>query len=309
MTSREGSRDATIRISDEVAEALATGRPVVALESTIISHGFPYPANLDCALTAEKTVREAGAVPATIAILGGVPTVGLSAEQIEHLATQGPARVAKASSRDIGVLMARGGDGATTVAGTIVLAVLAGIRTLATGGIGGVHRGAPQSFDVSADLLELARTPVCVVCAGAKSILDIGLTLEVLETHGVPVLGYRTSEFPAFYARRSGFRLDARLESVAEIVEVLRARDALQLTGGVVVAKPIVAEHAIDTDDLDAWTSKALAEAASAGILGKDVTPFLLARLHVLSGGTTEEANKTLVYANARLAARIAAAR
>jgi len=292
----------------EVADALEAGRPVVALESTIISHGFPYPSNIECALATEKTARESGAVPATIAIMRGRPTIGLSTEQIEHLATVGPLGVAKASRRDIGVLAARGEDGATTVAGTMVLAALAGIRVLATGGIGGVHRGASETFDVSADLLELARTPVCVVCAGAKSILDIGLTLEVLETHGVPVLGYRTADFPAFYTRTSGHRTDACMESAEDLAAVLRARADLGLSGGVVVANPIPAEHEIDPAALDGWTQMALTEAAAAGVHGKDVTPFLLARLHTLSGGVTEEANKQLVYNNVRLAARIAAA-
>ena len=253
-------------------------------------------------------MREEGAVPATIAVLGGRPVVGLSAEQIEHLATAGPDRVAKASRRDLGVLAARKADGATTVAGTMLIAALAGIRVFATGGIGGVHRGAQESFDVSADLMELARTPVCVVCAGAKSVLDVGLTLEVLETHGVPVLGYATDEFPAFYSRSSGHEVDARFDSPAEIAEVLDAADGLELDGGIVVANPIAVEHEIDRTTLDAWTDTALAEADAAGVHGKAVTPFLLARLHELSSGVTEEANKQLVWSNARLAARIAAA-
>jgi len=293
-------------IAPEVAVALAEGRAVVALESTIISHGFPYPSNVECALTAEKNVREAGAVPATIAILSGRLTVGLSADQIEHLATAGAGRVTKASRRDIGVLVARGEDGATTVSGTMLVAALAGIRIFATGGVGGVHRGAQQSFDISADLLELARTDVCVVCAGAKSILDLGLTLEVLETHGVPVLGYRTDDFPAFYTRTSGHGVDIRMDSVDEIASVLRARRALGISGGTLVANPIAPEHALDPEVLDVWTATALAEADHLGVHGKDVTPFLLARLHGLSGGATEQANKELVYSNARLAAQIA---
>lgn len=293
-------------VAPEVAVALDEGRAVVALESTIISHGFPYPANVECALTTEKNVREAGAVPATIAILGGRLTVGLSADQIEYLGTGGSAGVAKASRRDVGVLVARGADGATTVAGTMMIAALAGIRVFATGGIGGVHRGAQQSFDISADLLELARTDVCVVCAGAKSILDLGLTLEVLETHGVPVLGYRTDEFPAFYARSSGHPVDTRMDSADEIAAVLRIRRGLGIVGGTLVANPIAPEFALDPVVLDVWTATALAEAEELGIHGKDVTPFLLARLHGLSGGATEQANKELVYSNARLAARIA---
>lgn len=300
--------NAYLDISSPVADALAAGRPVVALESTIISHGFPYPDNVACALTAEEVAREEGAVPATIAILGGRLTVGLTRDQIEHLAREGSAGIVKASRRDIGTLLATGADGATTVAGTMLVAALAGIRVFATGGIGGVHRGAQESFDVSADLLELARTDVCVVCAGAKSILDLGLTLEVLETHGVPVLGYRTREFPAFYTRSSGHQVDTRLESAEEIAAVLRARRDAGISGGVVVANPIAPEHEVAREVLDAWTDAALADAVASGVHGKDVTPFLLARLHELSGGATQEANKQLVYGNVRLAARIASA-
>lgn len=295
-------------LSDEVRDALASGRPVVALESTIISHGFPYPANLECARISEQVVREQGAVPATIAVLSGRPCVGLDADQLEYLATAGPERIAKASRRDLGVLIARGGDGATTVAGTMLIAESAGVRLFATGGIGGVHRGAQQTFDISADLLELARTDVCVVCAGAKSVLDLGLTLEVLETHGVPVLGFATRDFPAFYTRRSGHSVDARIETAEEVAEVLAARARLGVRGGVVVANPIAAEHEIAPTVLDAWTAQALSEAAEAGVHGKEVTPFLLARLHEISEGATEEANKQLVWSNARLAARIAVA-
>jgi len=295
-----------LHIAEEVAAALADGRAVVALESTIISHGFPFPANIECALETENRVRAAGAVPATIAVIGGVPTVGISEDQIRHLGTVGAAGVVKASRRDLAVLSARGTDGATTVAGTMVVAALAGIRVFATGGIGGVHRGAQRTFDISADLLELARTPVCVVCAGAKSILDIGLTLEVLETHGVAVIGYKTSTFPAFYTRDSGFTVDVRIDSPREIAAVLRAHDALGLSAGTVVANPIAVEHAIDAVALDEWTDAALSEAQAAAIHGKGVTPFLLARLHALSDGATEEANKELVYSNAALAARIA---
>jgi pseudouridine-5'-phosphate glycosidase len=214
----------------------------------------------------------------------------------------------KVSRRDLGIVVAQGADGATTVAGTMVLAAMAGIRVFATGGIGGVHRGAQQSFDVSADLLELARTPVAVVCAGAKSVLDLALTLEVLETHGVPVIGYRTDEFPAFYSRTSGLGVDVRCETPGAIADILRAREALGLGGGVVVANPIPTEHEIDRATLDGWTDRALHEADEAGVRGKNVTPFLLARLHALSAGATEEANKQLVYSNAALAARIAAA-
>ena len=295
-----------LEIAREVRDALAAGEPVVALESTIISHGFPYPSNVESALTCERLIREEGAVPATIAILGGRLHVGLGREQIEHLATA--ADIAKVSRRDLGMAVARGGEGATTVAATMAIAAMAGVRVFATGGIGGVHRGAQQTFDVSADLLELARTPVAVVCAGAKSVLDLELTLEVLETHGVPVLGFRTGEFPSFYTRGSGLPVDADLETPEAIAEVLHVRDRLELGGGEVVANPIAAEHEIDPAMLDVWTRQALSEADEAGVRGKAVTPFLLARLHALSGGATEEANKQLVWSNARLAARIASA-
>lgn len=297
-----------LTVSEEVASAIEEGRPVVALESTIISHGFPYPANLECALECERLARAGGAVPATVAVLGGRLTVGIDRAAIEHLATAGPDAIVKASRRDLGVLAAAGGDGATTVAGTMVAAHLAGIAVFATGGIGGVHRGAQQSFDVSADLLELARTEVAVVCAGAKSILDLPLTLEVLETHGVPVLGYRTDEFPSFYLRGSGLGIDARLDTPEALASVLRARRALGLSGGTVIANPIPAEHELDAGLLGEWTDAALAEAEAGGVHGKAVTPFLLARLHELSGGATEEANKALVFNNVTLAARVASA-
>jgi len=293
-------------VSPEVASALADRGPVVALESTIISHGFPYPANVETARAAEAVAREAGAVPATVAILGGRLQVGLTAEQIEHLgSTPG---IAKASRRDIPLLLASGADGATTVAGTMLIAALAGIRVFATGGIGGVHRSAERSMDISADLLELARTEVAVVCAGAKSILDIGLTLEVLETQGVPVLGYQTDEFPAFYTRTSGFGVDARFDTAERIAETLQARRALGMGGGTVIANPIPERYALDTGEVDGWIAAALASANAAGVHGKAVTPYLLARIHELSGGRSEEANKQLVYNNVRLAAQIARA-
>lgn len=295
-----------LQVAPEVRKALHTGAPVVALESTIISHGFPYPANVECALESERVCREEGAVPATIAVLGGHLCVGLTRAQIEHLGSA--PSVTKVSRRDIGVVMARATDGATTVAGTMVIAEMAGIRVFATGGIGGVHRGAQRTFDISADLLELARTDVAVVCAGAKSVLDLALTLEVLETHGVPVLGFRTDEFPAFYTRTSGLGVDARCETPEEVAGVLRMRHQLGLTGGVVVANPISHEHEIDRETLDVWTEAALAAAADEGVTGKRVTPFLLAHLHALSAGATEEANKQLVWSNVRLAAQIATA-
>lgn len=295
-----------LQIAPEVRKALHAGDPVVALESTIISHGFPYPANVECALESERVCREEGAVPATIAVLGGHLCVGLTYEQIEHLGSA--PSVTKVSRRDLGVVVARGADGATTVAGTMAIAAMAGIRVFATGGIGGVHRGAQRTFDVSADLLELARTDVAVVCAGAKSVLDLALTLEVLETHGVPVIGYRTDEFPAFYTRTSGLGVDARCDSPQDIADVLRVRGDLGLGGGVVVANPIAPEHEIDRETLDAWTQAALAAADDEGVTGKRVTPFLLAHLHALSAGATEEANKQLVWSNVRLAALIAKA-
>lgn len=293
-----------VDLSSEVREALAQGRAVVALESTIISHGFPYPANRECALEAERVCREAGAVPATIAVIGGRPTAGLSAQQIEYLATADD--IAKTSRRDLGTLVARGQSGATTVAATMILAAQAGIHTFATGGIGGVHRGAQSTMDVSADLLELARTDVVVVCAGAKSVLDLPLTLEVLETHGVPVLGYRTDEFPAFYTRRTGLDVDARVETPAEVAAIALSRNELGLHGGIVVANPIPEADEIDAATLSTWVDGALEAAEREGVHGKDVTPFLLAQLHELSAGVTEEANKQLVYNNVSLAAGIA---
>ncbi|MDI6712152.1 MAG: pseudouridine-5'-phosphate glycosidase [Anaerosomatales bacterium] len=297
---------ARIRLSDEVSAALSSGAPVVALESTIISHGFPYPSNLECALEAERIAREEGAVPATTAIVDGEVRVGLSPAEIERLASE--PGIAKASTRDIGTLVGLGGTGATTVAATMAIAARAGIRVFATGGIGGVHRGGATTFDVSADLEELARTRVAVVCAGAKSVLDIGLTLEYLETRGVPVVGYRTDEFPAFYSRSSGFPVSARVDDPEAVARVLRLRDELGLPGGEVVASPIPPEHEVPRADLDSWIDAALAEAEHAGVAGKAVTPFLLARIHERSGGASERANKELVYSNVRLAARIAAA-
>lgn len=298
---------ARMRLSAEVAGALASGRPVVALESTIITHGFPYPANVECALTAERVVRDEGAVPATIAVLDGVLRVGLGADEIERLGHAGQA-VAKASRRDLPAIIASGGDGATTVAGTMIAAALAGISVFATGGIGGVHRGAETTFDISADLEELAHTSVVVVCAGAKSVLDIGLTLEYLETRGVPVLGYGTHDFPAFYTRTSGFAVDVRVDTPAEVAAIVAAKRELGLEGGVVVAKPVPEAYELDAAQLDDVIGRALAEADASGVRGKDVTPFLLARIHELTGGASQEANKQLAWENARLAARIATA-
>lgn len=294
-------------IHPEVAQALAAGRPVVALESTIISHGMPWPDNARTALAVEAEVRAHGAVPATIAVIDGRLQAGLSTEQIERLGQAGHATT-KASRRDLPLLVARGGSGATTVAATMIIAALAGIRIFATGGIGGVHRGAETTMDISADLQELARTPVAVVCAGIKSILDLGLTLEYLETHGVPVIGYGTDRLPAFYSRDSGFGVDARLDSPAEVAAVMQAQWALGYRGGLVVAHPVPAEHAMPRETIDAAIEQALAEAQAQGVAGKAATPFLLARVSALTGGQSLASNIALIQANARLAAQVAVA-
>ena len=288
----------------EVATALAEGRPVVALESTIVAHGMPWPQNAETALAVEAEVRAHGAVPATCAIVQGRLKAGLSADDIERLA-RGGVQVAKASRRDVALLVARGGTGATTVAATMIVASLAGIRVFATGGIGGVHRGAPTSFDISADLQELACTPVAVVCAGAKSILDLGLTLEYLETRGVPVIGYRTDTLPAFYTRDSGLRLEARLDAPAEVAGVMKAHWDLGL-GGLVIANPIPAEFAMPKEVVDRAIKQACAEAHAQGVSGKAITPFLLERVSALTGGDSLQSNIQLVLNNARLASAIA---
>lgn len=298
---------ALLDLLPDVATALAARRPVVALESTIISHGMPWPRNAETALRVEDEIRVHGAVPATIAIIGGRLKAGLSREQIEQLGRAGHA-VAKVSRRDMALLVARQGTGATTVAATMIIAALAGIRVFATGGIGGVHRGAPLTFDVSADLQELARTPVAVVCAGAKSILDLGLTLEYLETHGVPVLGYRTAELPAFFTRDSGFAVDARMDAPSDIARVMQAQWALGLSAGLVIANPIPPEHAMPRERIDAAIAQALAEAKAQGISGKASTPFLLARVTDLTGGDSLASNIELVLNNARLGAAVAVA-
>ncbi len=295
-----------LRIADEVKEALDAGRPVVALESTIISHGFPYPANVESARECERIAREEGVVPATVGIIGGQLAVGLSDEEIERLGTNRD--TPKASRRDLPMLLATGSDGATTVAGTMAVAAMAGISIFATGGIGGVHRGAERSMDISADLEELARTSLAVVCAGAKSVLDIGLTLEYLETHGVPVLGYRTDAFPAFYTRDSGFGVDARFDTPDEIAQVLKSKWEMGLQGGVLVANPIPEEYALDPAMIDGIIDTALTEAREGGVRGKAVTPFLLARIHELTGGESETANKALVWSNVRVASKVATA-
>lgn len=293
-------------LSLEVADALAANRAVVALESTIIAHGMPYPRNVETARAVEAIIREEGAVPATIAVLGGRLRVGLDDEALERLGQA--ADVAKLSRRDLPSILARGGDGATTVAATMIAAHLAGIRIFVTGGIGGVHRGAEESFDISADLEELARTPVAVVCAGAKSILDLPKTLEYLETRGVPVIGYGTGSFPAFYSRSSGLALNQRCDDPAEAASILRAQAALGYTGGAVIANPIPEADALPAEKMDEVIGQALREADANGVAGKDVTPFLLGRIVEITGGRSLEANIALVKHNARIGARIAVA-
>ncbi len=294
-------------VNPEVAGALREGRPVVALESTIISHGMPYPQNVETALAVEKIVRDNGAVPATIAILGGRLKAGLTPEEIEYLGREGT-RVTKASRRDLAVLVARGADGATTVTTTMIIAHMAGIRVFATGGIGGVHRGAEKTMDISADLEELAETPVMVICAGAKSILDLGLTLEYLETHGVPVIGFGTKELPAFYTRRSGFSVDYEIDTPEELARVFRVKEQLGLRGGMLVTNPIPEAYSMDAEVINGAIARAVAEADEQGIHGKALTPFLLARIKDLTGGDSLASNIQLVFNNARLAALTAAA-
>lgn len=291
--------------SPEVEQARRVGRPLVALESTVISHGMPWPDNLATAHMLEAAVREEGAVPATIAVIDGQIRIGLQAAELERLA-RGDEPVQKLSRRDMAIRLCQGGLGATTVAATMIAAAAAGIRVFATGGIGGVHRGAQQSFDISADLSELSRTPVAVVCAGAKSILDLPLTLEVLETLGVPVLGYGTSAFPAFYSRDSGLKVDARVDDPAALAAICRSHWQLGLQGGVLVANPVPAELALDPALAEAAIAQALQEAAIQGIRGKDTTPFLLARVKALTGGESLKTNVALIENNARLAARLA---
>ena len=292
-------------IHPEVAAALAEGKPVVALESTIISHGMPYPQNVQTALEVERIVREHGAVPATIAVIGGRLKAGLTAEEIEYFGKKG-LNIAKASRRDLAVLCARGEDGATTVTTTMIIAHMAGIRVFATGGIGGVHRGAETTMDISADLEELGQTPVMVVCAGAKSILDLGLTLEYLETKGVPVVGYQTKELPAFYTRTSGFNVDYRMDSPAELAKSFKTQNDLGFPAGMLVANPIPEEYAMPLEVITAAIDKAIAESVEKGIKGKETTPFLLARVSELTGGDSLASNIQLVFNNARLAAKTA---
>ncbi|RMF60750.1 MAG: pseudouridine-5'-phosphate glycosidase [Calditrichaeota bacterium] len=288
----------------EVKKALSKGAPVVALESTIIAHGMPYPQNIETARRVEDIVRSEGAVPATIAILDGKIVVGLTEQELERVA-QG-ADFLKVSRRDIPLVIAKKRNGATTVAATMFIAALTGIRVLVTGGIGGVHRGAAETLDVSADLMELAASNVAVVCAGAKAILDIGLTLEYLETHGVPVVGYRTEAFPAFYTRDSGFGVDYSVLSLEELARALRAKWALGLTGGMVVANPIPEEHELEPEMISRAISEALAEAKAKQIRGKETTPFLLSRIETITGGKSLKANIELVCHNAQVGAKLA---
>ncbi len=294
-------------VNPAVAQALAEGKPVVALESTIISHGMPYPQNVETALKVEEIIRQNGAVPATIAILGGRLKAGLSPAEIEYLGKQGQ-KVTKASRRDLSVLVAQGADGATTVATTMMIAHMAGIKLFATGGIGGVHRGAETTMDISADLEELGQTDVMVVCAGAKAILDLKLTLEYLETKGVPVLGYQTQELPAFYTRTSGLKVDYQVDSPEMLAKILKTQHDLGLHGGILVTNPIPEQYSMDADAINAVIDQAIAEAQEKGIHGKETTPFLLAKVKEITGGDSLEANIQLVFNNAKLAAQTAAA-
>ncbi len=296
-----------LEIGEEVQRAFAGSRPVLALESTIISHGMPWPQNLETALATQDVVREAGATPAMVAIMGGRLKVGLNGEELELLARMGPQAI-KASRRDLPFLVESRETGATTVAATMIIAEMAGISVFATGGIGGVHRGAERSMDVSADLQELARTSVAVVCAGPKSILDIGLTLEYLETHGVPVVGYQTQDLPAFYTTNCGFKVDYRLDSAEEIAAALHAKWSLGLEGGMVIANPIPGEFALDAGTMERLIAQAVDEAGRQNIYGKELTPYLLQRVEELSGGESLTANIQLMLNNAKLGAQIAAA-
>lgn len=295
-----------VRLSADVAEALAAARPVLAFESTIISHGMPYPRNIETALAAEAIAREAGVIPATVAVLDGKIVVGVDRDELERLGTE--QGLLKISRRDVSAALALGRSGATTVSATMLAARMAGIELFATGGIGGVHRGACESFDISADLSELACTPVCVVSAGAKAILDLPKTLEVLETLGVPVIGYRTSEFPAFYSRSSGLPVGLRADTPAEVAAILRAHKALGLPQGILVANPIPEQWEIPREAMERHVARALSDLEASGIRGKQVTPFLLARIVELSGGDSLETNVHLFHDNVRLACQIARA-
>ena len=294
-----------LNVSKEVKEALKNNQPVVALESTIISHGMPYPKNVETALAVEKIIRDNGAIPATIAIIGGKLTVGCSEEEIALLGKQGLS-VPKVSRRDIPFVVAQKANGATTVAATMYIASLAGIDVFATGGIGGAHRGSEKTMDISADLDELQQTNVMVVCAGAKSILDIGLTLECLETRGVAVVGYQTEDMPAFYTQKSGYKVDYKLDTPKQIAEAFYCKNAVGLRGGMLVANPIPKQYAMDEQRINTAIAEALAEADQAGISGKKITPFLLDKVQKLTGGDSLESNIELVFNNAKLASNVA---
>ncbi len=293
-----------ISVSKEIQEALEEKKPIVALESTIITHGMPYPENITTALLVEKIIRDNGAIPATIAIIDGIIKVGMNDSEIEDLAKR--KNVIKASRRDIPIILAKKLDGATTVAGTMIIADLMGIRIFVTGGIGGVHRNAIETMDISADLRELARTNVAVICAGAKSILDIGLTLEYLETNGVPVIGYQTDDFPAFYTRNSGFKVDYRVENAKEMADIINTKWKMKLDGGTVIANPIPEQHALNNEYINESIEKALSEAKEQNVTGKAVTPYLLDKIKELTGSKSLEANIELIKNNASVGAKIA---
>ena len=293
-----------LSVTPEIQAALAEGKPVVALESTILSHGMPYPQNLDFGRKVEQIIRDEGCVPATIAILDGKMKVGLNEEELERMCHADG--VGKVSRRDLATYLATGMPGATTVTTTMIVAAYAGIRFFATGGIGGVHRGAETTMDISADLQELANTPVCVICAGAKSILDLGLTLEYLETQGVPVLGLDTDDFPAFYCRKSGFGVDYNAKTPADVARIAAAKWGMGLGGGLLIGNPVPEQYAMDFDEMSAVIDRALAMADEAGVKGKNITPFLLAHIVELTGGDSLKTNIQLAFNNARAAARIA---
>ncbi len=293
-------------VKPEIAQALAEGKPVVGLESTILSHGMPYPQNMEFAAKVEEIVRAEGAVPATTAIIGGKLKVGLTQDELMMMCN--PKDIGKVSRRDVATYLATGKTGATTVTTTMMILAMAGIKVFATGGIGGVHRHGEVTMDISADLQELANTPVCVVCAGAKSLLDIGRTLEYLETFGVPVLGYRTDELPAFYCKSSGFKLDYRCETPEEIAKIIYTKWDLGLKGGALVGNPIPDEYALDFDAMEKVITEAIAEADEKGVRGKDITPFLLSRIKDMTEGVSFASNLQLAYNNARLASKIAMA-
>jgi pseudouridylate synthase len=306
MTDRQIDMNVAMHVSDEVAAALADGRPVVALESTLISHGLPRPRNLQVARRLQAVVREAGAMPATIGVIDGQPVIGLNDAQLSTLATAEDVR--KCSRRDIAIAVARREHGATSVAGTLALMGLAGIRVMATGGIGGVHRGAEQTFDISADLVELARSQALVVCAGAKALLDLPRTIEVLETAGVPILGWRTDELPAFYSSASGLPVTARIETASEAARIARAAWELGIGSGILVGVPPPAGQTLDSDRVERALADALADADRRGLRGPDVTPFLLRAVGEATDGDSVEANLALLENNARVGAEIAVA-